>query len=78
MPRRNGTGPSGLGAMTGRRMGSCATENQADATQPNSDSVNQPNSDFIRQGLRCGRGRAVNSGMGGRGMGCRGMQKKNS
>ncbi len=23
MPRRDGTGPNGLGALTGRRMGSC-------------------------------------------------------
>ena len=42
MPNRNGTGPEGKGAMTGRKMGNCSGEN---ASPRNG------------QGNGCGRGR---------------------
>ena len=58
MPGRNGTGPMGQGAMTGRGLGYCAGGNTA----------------FYGRGAGCGfgrgMGRGINAGYGfGRGMG---------
>ncbi len=62
MPRRDGTGPIGSGAMTGRGLGLCAQENTT-------------NNDFrsrsglgVRSGLgrgcRCGSGRGLGRSLG--------------
>ena len=62
MPKMNGTGPEGLGAMTGRGMGICRGTRAADSTAYN-------------RGVNYGRGMGCGRGMNyGRGMGCgRGM-----
>lgn len=48
MPRRDGTGPTGEGSMTGRGMGNC--DNAKEGT--------------TRQGLGCRRGRGRGCGFG--------------
>lgn len=71
MPRMDGTGPVGAGAMTGRGLGRCDSENVAEArTTP----IRRYGMGYMRG---CGRGfaRGAGRGMGlglGRGMG-RGM-----
>lgn len=70
MPGFNQTGPMGQGAMTGRRMGSCANSgaNSKNQTTESKDNVN-PNKpeDFQGRGLGLGRGRG--RGRNGFGMG---------
>jgi hypothetical protein len=57
MPRKDGTGPNGLGSMTGRGAGLCGSNN----------SVNYGSGMGQRSGLNVGRGRRL----GGMGLGCR-------
>lgn len=68
MPARDGTGPMGQGAMTGRRMGYCA-QNIA----PESESSEQPRAGM---GMAWGRGGGMGRGLArrrGRGGACRGQ-----
>lgn len=65
MPQGNGTGPSGMGPMTGRAAGFCAGNGQAGFM-----------SSATRRSGFSGRGRgrnATGSGLGGFGRGCRNM-----
>jgi len=59
MPRGNGTGPNGLGPMTGRAAGFCAGYGVPGYANP-----------VAGRGLGCGRGRGAGRGLGlGRGFG---------
>lgn len=57
MPGRNGTGPEGMGPLTGRGMGNCSSANNVDTNQ-------KP----IGRGM--GRRLGFARGQGGRGRGC--------
>jgi len=50
MPKKDGTGPMGLGTKTGRGLGICNEDNTK--------------TDFAFQGIRAGRGRKCRSGFG--------------
>jgi len=74
MPRRNGTGPMGMGSRTGRGLGTCT-----DNTAPGFDQ--QYNQGFgrgfgmrngMRNGMGNGMGNGMRNGMGGQGFGFRG------
>lgn len=68
MPRRDGTGPVGTGAMTGRGLGDCNKEN-TETTFGN------------RNFCQNGRGKRFGNGTGlknGRGFGCRGRNASNN
>lgn len=57
MPGRNGTGPMGEGAMTGRRMGRCANR----GVKP---TVDQPEDLTPRFGMGRGLGKGMGRGAG--------------
>ena len=63
MPGRNGTGPEGMGAMTGRGLGNCSSNNTGENT----------NTARGGMGMRRGGGRGMGRGMGMRRGGGRGM-----
>ena len=64
MPARNGTGPQGVGPMTGWGMGNCVVEN------PSNTQTGQPPSVGLGGGLGRGRGLGMGRGLGrGRGFG---------
>ncbi len=63
MPARNGTGPQGVGPLTGRGMGFCVDKNTA----------NSPGGQFFNGGFGQGRGRGL-----GRGFGFRAQQAWNN
>jgi len=70
MPRRDGTGPLGQGAMTGRKLGNCG---QDTAQEP--DTTNSPNSGM---GMAWGRGGGIGRGLAqrrGRGRASHGQAK---
>ena len=62
MPNRKGTGPTGVGPLTGRGAGKCATKENDAAGEAGSMGR------AMRRGNRCGGGR----GMGRKGAGRRG------
>lgn len=70
MPRRDGTGPFGQGAMTGRQLGNCAQN-----TAQESDKTDTPNAGM---GMAWGRGGGIGRGLAqrkGRGRASRGQVK---
>ena len=78
MPRRDGTGPTGAGPMTGRRMGPCnvssAPRSAGAGIQRNTANISQTRgqSQFVPRSVGRGRGGAVGRGPGrgkGRGRG---------
>ena len=61
MPGRNGTGPEGEGAKTGRSLGNCGSNASND--------IRDENRQGLGRGLGNGRGRGQGLGQGGRGRG---------
>ena len=69
MPRKDGTGPQGMGSKTGRGLGQCNPDNTAPSSQ-------SPRGQNKGQGFGRGQGQGAGRGQGGGRGGGRGRGRK--